>query len=249
MKTIVITGVSSGLGRVMAEEALSRGHKVVGTLRQKDQQAAFEAISPGRSLGRILDVTDLSQVSSFARTVEDEVGPIDVLVNNAGFGLTGVIEELDLDALRRQFDVNVFGPVALTRLDRFEPELNDVGPGEVRDTTSPDAAAASLRSLLLDDRLEDISRRQLTSWLVANKVGGPLLRASLPSGWKIADRTGSGNYGSRGVIAVIWPVQAAPATSGPVVIAVYLTGTQLSLDERSSVVAEVGAALVEDLKR
>ncbi|MCO6403126.1 oxidoreductase [Aurantimonas endophytica] len=113
MKTIVITGVSSGLGRVMAEEALSRGHKVVGTLRQKDQQAAFEAISPGRSIGRIMDVTDLSQVSSFARTVEDEVGPIDVLVNNAGFGLTGVIEELDLDALRRQFDVNVFGPVAL----------------------------------------------------------------------------------------------------------------------------------------
>lgn len=131
-----------------------------------------------------------------------------------------------------------------TRLDRFEPELNDVGPGEIRDTTSPAAAAASLRELVLGNRLTAASRQQLTTWLVANKVGGPLLRASLPEGWVIADRTGSGEYGSRGIVSVIWP---KPDALGPVIAAVYLTGTKLSLDERSAVIARIGAAMVKDL--
>ena len=136
-----------------------------------------------------------------------------------------------------------------TRLDRYEPELNDVGPGEVRDTTSPTAAAESLRKLVLGNSLEETSQSQLEAWLVANKVGGPLLRASLPEGWKIADRTGSGDYGSRGVIAVIWPKNGEASTSGPVVVAVYLTSTTLSLDERSGMIVEIGAAMVKDLQR
>ncbi|KAB0678525.1 class A beta-lactamase [Aureimonas leprariae] len=134
-----------------------------------------------------------------------------------------------------------------TRLDRTEPALNDVGPGEVRDTTSPDAAAASLRKLMLGDALSEPSRRQLETWLVADKVGGPLLRASLPEGWRIADRTGAGAYGSRSVIAVVWPKTGEAATRGPIVAAVYLTDTTLDLDGRNAVVAEVGAALVKDL--
>jgi beta-lactamase class A len=137
---------------------------------------------------------------------------------------------------------------ATTRLDRYEPELNDVGPGEVRDTTSPAAAAGSLRKLILGDVLGENSRRQLEAWLVADKVAGPLLRAALPEGWKIADRTGSGGYGSRGLIAVIWPKRGNASTSGPIVVAVYLTGTTLSLEERSAIIAKVGAAIVEDLK-
>lgn len=155
---------------------------------------------------------------------------------------------------------NTGGPAALTRfmrsigdettrLDRFEPALNDVGPGEVRDTTSPAAAASSLRALLLGNRLTAASRRQLTAWLVANQVGGPLLRASLPGDWTIADRTGSGEYGSRGIIAVIWPKPNGSSAPGPVVAAVYLTGTQLSLEERSAVIAQIGAAMVKDLTR
>lgn len=136
---------------------------------------------------------------------------------------------------------------ATTRLDRFEPELNDVGLGEVRDTTSPAAAASSLRALVLGERLGAASRQQLEAWLVANQVGGPLLRASLPPGWKIADRTGSGEHGSRGVIAVIWPAPGATGPAGPVVAAVYLTGTRLSLDERSALIAQIGAAMVKDL--
>ena len=112
-KIILITGVSSGLGRAIAEVALARGHQVVGTLRDEGQRRAFEAAAPGRSIGRLLDVTDTAAIAPLVGAVEAEVGPIDVLVNNAGYGLQGVVEELELDALRRQFEVNVFAPVAL----------------------------------------------------------------------------------------------------------------------------------------
>ncbi|MFC0267933.1 oxidoreductase [Kushneria aurantia] len=113
LKTIVITGVSSGLGRSIALEALARGHRVVGTLRQEEQRAEFEALEPGRSIGRLLDVTDHNAIQPFVEGIEREFGAIDVLLNNAGYGLQGVIEELDADAMRRQYDVNVFAPVAL----------------------------------------------------------------------------------------------------------------------------------------
>ncbi|VVP76000.1 Beta-lactamase [Pseudomonas fluorescens] len=133
-----------------------------------------------------------------------------------------------------------------TRIDRYEPELSDVPPGDPRDTTTPNAAAKSLQALLLGDVLSDASRQQLETWLVDNKVSAALLRASLPEGWKIADRTGAAEYGSRGIIAVIWP-EGSHVTHGPVVVAAYLSGTRLSLEERDTVLAEVGAALVRDL--
>lgn len=113
MKTILVTGVSSGLGRAMADEALRRGHRVVGTVRQEEQRRTFEQIAPGRSIGRLLDVLDLEAIRRVVQDVEAHVAPIDVVVNNAGYGLLGVMEELDLAELQRQFMVNVFAPVAL----------------------------------------------------------------------------------------------------------------------------------------
>ncbi|PKM31097.1 MAG: hypothetical protein CVV07_02745 [Gammaproteobacteria bacterium HGW-Gammaproteobacteria-11] len=134
-----------------------------------------------------------------------------------------------------------------TRLDRYEPDLNYVGPGEEQDTTSPASAAKSLQTLLLGNSLSNNSREQLKTWLINNEVGGPLLRASLPDGWQIADRTGAGGYGTRGIVAVIWPQGSAATTHGPVVAAVYLTGTTLTLEERNAAIADIGRALVEDL--
>lgn len=113
MKTILITGVSTGLGRSIALEALARGHRVIGTLRKERQRAEFEMLEPGRSIGRILDVTDQDAIKPLVQDIEKEFGAIDILINNAGYGLRGIIEELDLDALRQQYDVNVFAPVAL----------------------------------------------------------------------------------------------------------------------------------------
>ena len=114
-KTILVTGVSSGLGRAIAEAALARGHRVIGTLRDEAQRQAFERTVPGRSFGRLLDVTDTGAIAPMVRALEAEFSGIDVLINNAGYGLYGVVEELDDAALRRQFDVNFFAPVALIK--------------------------------------------------------------------------------------------------------------------------------------
>ncbi|WP_444756641.1 oxidoreductase [Pseudomonas sp. A014] len=110
-----ITGVSSGFGRAIAEAALAAGHRVVGTLRREDERAAFQALSPGKTQGVLLDVTDYKAVQPTVDWIEREVGAIDVLVNNAGYGHEGLVEESSLDDLIRQFDVNVFGAVAVAR--------------------------------------------------------------------------------------------------------------------------------------
>lgn len=114
-KTFFITGVSSGLGRAIAQAALADGHRVVGTLRSETERAEFSALSPGRSFGKLLDVTDTAAIAPAVEQVEAEIGPIDVLVNNAGYGHEGVIEESSMEDLRRQFEVNVFGAVAMIK--------------------------------------------------------------------------------------------------------------------------------------
>jgi len=115
MKTWFITGVSSGFGRAIASAALAAGDRVIGTLRNEEQKKAFAATVPGRSFGVILDVTDDAKIQPTVDLVEREVGPIDVLVNNAGYGHEGTFEESTMDDLRHQFEVNVFGAVAVTK--------------------------------------------------------------------------------------------------------------------------------------
>jgi NAD(P)-dependent dehydrogenase (short-subunit alcohol dehydrogenase family) len=115
MKTWFITGVSSGFGRAIANAALAAGDRVVGTLRNDEQRKDFAALAPSRSFGVTLDVTDDHKIQPTVDRIEREVGPIDILVNNAGYGHEGTFEESTLEDLRRQFDVNVFGAVALTK--------------------------------------------------------------------------------------------------------------------------------------
>ena len=114
-KTFLITGVSSGLGRAFARGALDAGHRVVGTVRRRDAQAEFEATAPGRAHGILLDVTDFAAVPEAVDDALAVAGPIDVLVNNAGYGQEGVLEESSMEDLRRQFDANVFGAVAMIK--------------------------------------------------------------------------------------------------------------------------------------
>lgn len=112
-KIFFITGVSSGFGKALTDGALAAGHRVVGTLRKEEERAAFDQVAPGRSFGRLLDVTDTPAIAPTVAEVESSVGPIDVLVNNAGYGHEGILEESTIDDLRRQFEVNVFGAVAM----------------------------------------------------------------------------------------------------------------------------------------
>ncbi|QWF78857.1 oxidoreductase [Amycolatopsis sp. CA-230715] len=114
-RTFLITGASSGLGRAFAEGALAAGHTVIGTVRKQADAKAFEAMRPGRSLARILDVTEDDAVFRTVDEIEATVGPIDVAIANAGYGHEGVFEESTMAELRAQFDVNVFGLVATVK--------------------------------------------------------------------------------------------------------------------------------------
>ncbi|MBA8683068.1 oxidoreductase [Stenotrophomonas tumulicola] len=133
-KTILITGVSSGFGRALAQEALAAGHRVVGTLRNPDAAAAFEALAPGHAVARILDVTDFAAIAPVVDEIEKSVGPISVLVNNAGYGHEGVMEESPLSEMQRQFDVNVFGAVAMMRA--VLPHMRARRAGRILNVTS-----------------------------------------------------------------------------------------------------------------
>ena len=112
-KLFLITGVSSGFGRALAQAALADGHRVVGTLRDQTALGEFELLGPGRAIGKLLDVTHTDAIADAVADIEGKVGPIDVLVNNAGYGYEGILEETTLDEWRKQFDVNVFGAVAM----------------------------------------------------------------------------------------------------------------------------------------
>jgi NAD(P)-dependent dehydrogenase (short-subunit alcohol dehydrogenase family) len=114
-KTFFITGVSSGFGLALSEEALAAGHRVVGTVRNEAARADFDRLEKGRSFAKLLDVTDYEAVPRVVGEIEKEIGGIDVLVNNAGYGMEGIIEESSMEDLRRQFDVNVFGAVAVLK--------------------------------------------------------------------------------------------------------------------------------------
>ncbi|MEC4589820.1 MULTISPECIES: oxidoreductase [Nitrospirillum] len=112
-KIFLITGVSSGFGRAFAEAALAAGHTVVGTVRRAADAQAFTALHDTRAHAIPLDITDTDAIAPAVAGVERDVGPIAVLVNNAGYGHEGILEESPLAEMRRQFDVNVFGIVAM----------------------------------------------------------------------------------------------------------------------------------------
>ena len=133
-KTLFITGVSSGFGNALAQEALAAGHRVIGTVRSESALQAFQALSPDSVHGVILDVTDFDRIDSVIAEVEATHGPVDVLVNNAGYGHEGILEESPLDEMRHQFDVNVFGAVAVTKA--FLPYFRKRRAGHILNITS-----------------------------------------------------------------------------------------------------------------
>ena len=123
----------------------------------------------------------------------------------------------------------------LTRLDRTEPELNVGSPGDLRDTTTPDAMLGGLRALLLGDALSAASRDRLAAWMRATRTGLDKLRAGIPGGWHAGDKTGSGPHGEANDIAIFWP-----ARRRPLLVTAYYVNPAASGAERGTVLAEVG---------
>ncbi|MEM9011419.1 MAG: oxidoreductase [Pseudomonadota bacterium] len=114
-KTWFITGASAGFGRAFADYALSAGQNVVVTARRAEKLAEIEALEPDRVLAVQMDVTRPDEIAAAVGAATARFGRIDVLINNAGYGIVGAVEETPEDELRAQMETNFFGAVAVTR--------------------------------------------------------------------------------------------------------------------------------------
>ncbi|QPC95256.1 oxidoreductase [Mesorhizobium sp. INR15] len=132
-KTFFITGANSGFGLAIASAAIQMGHRVIGTVRSEISRAALtDALPSVRSV--LCDVTDFDIIPEVVRQAENEHGSVDVLINNAGYGHEGVLEESPIEEMRRQFDVNVFGAVAVAKA--FLPRFRERRRGFIVNVTS-----------------------------------------------------------------------------------------------------------------
>lgn len=130
----------------------------------------------------------------------------------------------------------------VTHADRIEPHLNEAAPGDVRDTSTPRALGTDLLRFVVGDALPPDKRAMLTNWLVGNTTGAALVRAAVPAGWRVGDKTGSGGYGTRNDIAVVWPPRRSP-----IVLAIMSTHTGPDADPNDAVVARAAAVVIRGL--
>ncbi|MFF8691733.1 class A beta-lactamase [Streptomyces sp. NPDC015144] len=145
-------------------------------------------VRTGMTLAELCDAAVRFSDNAAANLLFDEIG--------GPAGLDAVLEGIGDD---------------VTRMDRRETALSRWVPGEQRDTTTPRALAGDLRAFVLGDVLPKPERAQLTRWLRDNTTGDELIRAGVPKGWEVADKTGTGTYyGGRNDIAVVWPPGSAP---------------------------------------
>lgn len=208
-----VWALDTGTGRELAYRADERfahasTHKVLAA------GAVLEGSTPA----------DLDAVVTFSDA--DLVPHSPVTSERVGTGMT--VREL-VDASLRQSDntaanlllARLGGPQGLqaalreagddvTRADRWEPDLNEAVPGDVRDTSTPRALGHNLQRLALGDALTTGTRQVLLDGLTGSETGSGLVRAGVPEGWTVGDRSGAAGYGTRNDIAVIWPPGGVP---------------------------------------
>ncbi|MEH7490255.1 class A beta-lactamase, partial [Priestia megaterium] len=192
-----------------------------------DERFIYASTSKALAVGALLQqktIDDLNQRITY--TQDDLVNYNPITEKHVDTGMT--LKELCDAALRYSDNTamnlilkQIGGPNGLekslrdvgdnvTMPEQFEPELNDVKPGETHDTSTPRALATSLQSFTLGDVLPIEKRELLIDWMKRNTTGDSLIRAGVPKGWVVADKTGSGSYGTRNDIAIIWPPKGDP---------------------------------------
>ena len=132
-KTFFVTGANSGFGLAIAAAAVQAGHTVIGTVRSEASRAVLAKAVP-EVHAVLCDVTAFDRIPDVVRQAEEDHGPVDVLINNAGYGHEGILEESPIEEMRRQFDVNVFGAVAVAKA--FLPRFRERRHGFIVNVTS-----------------------------------------------------------------------------------------------------------------
>ncbi|WP_432543557.1 class A beta-lactamase [Kineococcus sp. SYSU DK002] len=132
-----------------------------------------------------------------------------------------------------------------TEVQNVEPEVNDIAPGDPEDTSTPRAMATSLRAYAVGDALEPGDREQFVQWLRANTTGGEQIRAGVPQGWQVGDKTGhAGVYGNQNDIGVIWPGEGR----APWVVAVLTDRADVDAESDNALLARATEVVVAELR-
>lgn len=242
-----VAALDTGSGRRIAHRADQR-FAMCSTFKTLAVSAVLHRVDAGREdLARKLPVRQAA-VMGWAPVTGKHIGqemPLAALCEAAMELSDNGAANLILEAIGGPAGVTAYARALgdpLTRLDRPELALNENLPGDPRDTTTPAAMLEDLRRLILGDALSVPSRRRLTDWMLACKTGDGRLRAGLPKGWRVADKTGSGSRGAANDIAVCWPPGRAP-----VVICAYTTGGAGDDARRDAALAEIGRILAGSL--
>ncbi|SEF13440.1 class A beta-lactamase [Jiangella alba] len=224
-----------------------------------DERFAFASTHKMLSAAAVLQATEPADLDQLIEVDAAEVvGWSPVTEPAAGVGLTlleiieAAITLSDNTAANLLFEqlggpdgleaaVRGFGDTT-TSFDRIEPGLSDWVPGEERDTTTPRAMAGNVQDLLLGDLLADEDRTLLHDTMRANTTGDELIRAGVPDGWVVADKTGSATHGGRNDVAVIEPPGAAP-----IVLAVYSNRLDPEAESDPALIAAATEIVVDEL--
>lgn len=216
--------------------------------------SSFKAILAAAVLARSLQTEGLLQ-RVVRYTERDLITHSPITARHVAQGMTvadlcaATVQYSDNAAANLLLDV-LGGPAAVTaftrsigdtqfRLDRTEPALNSAQAGDPRDTTTPQAMAHTLRKLVLADALPAPQRTQFTNWLLGNTTGAARIRAGVPAGWAVGDKTGTGYHGAASDIGVVWPPGRAP-----LVVVVYTWREAADAKARDDVIADATRVVV-----
>ncbi|HFU7085978.1 TPA: class A beta-lactamase Bla1 [Bacillus cereus] len=131
----------------------------------------------------------------------------------------------------------------VTMSDRFETELNEAIPGDIRDTSTAKAIATNLKAFTAGNALPVHKRNILTEWMKGNATGDKLIRAGVPTDWVVADKSGAGSYGTRNDVAIVWPPNRAP-----IIIAILSSKDEKGATYDNQLIAEAAEVVVNAFK-
>ncbi|MCX5416301.1 class A beta-lactamase [Streptomyces sp. NBC_00059] len=226
-----------------------------------DERFAYASTCKALLAGAVLDAVTVARLDRRVRYGRDELvanSPVTEEYVDAGMTLRelcdAAIRYSDNTAANLLFH-ELGGPRGLqdalrglgdrtTRCDRYETELSEAAPGDPRDTSTPRALAAGLRAYALGNVLGTRERGLLTDWLQRNTTGDAVIRAGTPDGWVVGDKTGTGGYGTRNDIAVLWPPD-----SEPVVLAVLTRRETRDAVHQDALIAEAARVALSALVR
>ncbi|HWK94337.1 MAG TPA: class A beta-lactamase [Pseudolabrys sp.] len=238
-------------GRVLVAHRADERFPMCSTFKFLLAAAALRRVDQGQmSLDQVLSFGE-ADLLSYAPVAKANVAKGGLPLGDLCAAIVTVSDNTAANVILR----NIGGPQAVTafarsigdqdtRLDRNEPDLNSAIPGDPRDTTTPQAIGEDMSRLLSGNALGAASQQMLENWMVASKTGLKRVRAGLPGGWVVGDKTGTGANGSANVIAII-----RPANKATLFASVYLTGSVAPAEELDGIHMEVGRIIADIVQR